>query len=200
MLVFRAGAPMATLGRTHGGVSVSAGNGMEVDSMDGAGSERDRSTPPDVGPPRTEFPAPLGAAEEQRLQWQIRVQAAAARRAAALGRFGTPFDVALASVCDELDRSFWTRDEWGSSFDRAHFARTVVELVEGSGDRPDPVLVTAVLDSLEYTLTTPLAYGPAGAAWAQKRCTTDCEDTVTADAVAAIFEARALMARGCPSD
>ncbi len=76
----------------------------------------------------------------------------------------------------------------GSSFDREHFARTVVGLVEGPGCCLDPVLVTAVLDCLEYTLTNPVVYGPGNVAWPEKRCTTYHEDTVAADAVAAIFE------------
>ncbi|WP_146842520.1 hypothetical protein [Cellulomonas composti] len=162
--------------------------------MDGAGPERCRPTP-DAGPPHTHLPAALSPAEEQCLRWQIRLEAAAARRAAALCRFGTPFDVVLANVCDELDRSFWTRDEWGSSFDREHFARTVVGLVEGPGCCLDPVLVTAVLDCLEYTLTNPVVYGPGNVAWPEKRCTTYHEDTVAADAVAAIFEAHSRTSR-----
>lgn len=143
-------------------------------------------------PPGAESAQIRDEAEEQRLRWQIRVAAACARRASASRRFGPPFDETVDRVRDELDGSFWTGDEWGSSFDRTDFARTVVALVEGRGRGDlDPRLVTAVLDCLEYTLTTPLAYGPGGADWAEKRCTTFHEDVVAADAVGAIFEARA---------
>jgi uncharacterized membrane protein YccC len=154
-------------------------------------------------PPRTEqahadAAALFSMAEERRLRRQIQVRAADARQVAASRRFGSQFDRTVARVRDELDLRFWTRDDWGSSFDREHFARTVVALVENRHDwrDADPRLVTAVLDCLHYSLTSPVSYQPGGPAWSERRCTTTDEDVLAADAVAAIFEARVLPVQG----
>jgi hypothetical protein len=138
--------------------------------------------------------ADVAAVQEQRLRSRIRHAAAAARRAEASRQFGRPFDEAVARVCEHLDASFWTHDEWGSAFDRRHFAHTVVGLVGLVGlvdgrrrAGHDPRLVQAVLDCLEYTLVNPLAPRPGVADWAATRSATFHEDAVAADAVAAIF-------------